>query len=135
MEIFAYYSPSDKMIYSAAEVDAMTGDTSEFIPMTWDDYELVSNPPDGKMVIWVDGKLTVVDLPPQNWVGINTAIAESLKDSAMATVQVLITKLNMGRTLTAAEKAKVNAVLDYCDAVDAVDLTVEEPDWPELPNT
>ena len=51
----------------------------------------------------------------------------------MSSVQVFITKINIGRTLTDAEKSKVNAVLDYCDAIDLVDLTVSNPDWPELP--
>lgn len=65
----------------------------------------------------------------------NSSIANSLKDSAMASIQILLAKMNIGRTLTAEEKAKVNLVLDYCDAVNLVDLSVPNPYWPELPNT
>ena len=36
----------------------------------------------------------------------------------MELIQVIVVKINMWRTLTDDEKAKVDFVLDYCDAVD-----------------
>ena len=43
-------------------------------------------------------------------------------------------KLQAGRKLTQAETARLNAVLDYIDAVAAIDTSIA-PDviWPELP--
>lgn len=107
----------------------------DLTPISREDYDAWFNPPAGKISIWKDGKPIIVDAPPPDYLAINGAEAQRLKDGAMASIQVLVTKLNMGRTLTAAEKAKVNAVLNYCDAIDLVDLTVSNPDWPELPNT
>lgn len=107
----------------------------DLMPISREDYDAWFNPPAGKYGAWVDGKPVLVDIPLPDYPTINGNEAQRLKDVAMSSVQVLLTKLNMGRTLTAAEKAKVNAVLDYCDAVDAVDLTVAEPNWPALPNT
>lgn len=132
MEIFAYYQPSTGMIYGAAEVDAMTGDKSEFIGITWDQYEMLSNPPEGKMGAWVDGQPVLVDIPAPDYEAINTGIRDSLITSALATVAAINTKLNMGRTLTQAEKDKMNKVLDYVDALNALDMTPPEISWPAL---
>lgn len=107
----------------------------DLTPISREDYDAWFNPPAGKYGAWVDGKPVLVDVPLPDYLTINGNEAQRLKDSAMSSVQVFVTKLNIGRTLTAAEKAKVNAVLDYCDAIDLVDLTVSNPEWPELPNT
>lgn len=129
---------TDQGFYSSlylntAYANGLTDD--DLTPISWEDYNAWFNPPAGKSSIWKDGKPIIVDAPPPDYLAINGAEAHRLKDSAMASIQVLVTKLNMGRTLNAAEKAKVNAVLDYCDAVDLVDLSVPSPDWPELQNT
>lgn len=107
----------------------------DLTPISREDYDAWFNPPAGKYGAWVDGKPVLVDVPLHDYLTINGNAAKHLKYAAMSSVQVFVTKLNIGITLTAAEKAKVNAVLNYCDAIDLVDLTVSNPDWPELPNT
>ena len=129
---------TDQSFYSGLYLETAyaNGQTNETLtPISKDDYDAWFNPPAGKYGSWVDGKPVLLDIPAPDYPAINGAKAQRLKDNAMASIQVLITKLNMGRTLTTVEKAKINAVLDYCDAVDEVDLTVANPTWPDLPNT
>ncbi|WP_336484991.1 phage tail protein I [Escherichia coli] len=59
---------------------------------------------------------------------------QSLIDAAMASISLIQLKLQAGRKLTQAETTRLNAVLDYTDAVTATD-TSTAPDviWPELP--
>ncbi|HFD7147403.1 TPA: tail fiber assembly protein [Escherichia coli] len=59
---------------------------------------------------------------------------QTLIDAAMASIRLIQLKLQAGRKLTQAETARLNAVLDYIDAVTATD-TSTAPDviWPELP--
>lgn len=59
---------------------------------------------------------------------------QSLIDAAMASISLIQLKLRAGRKLTQAETTRLNAVLDYIDAVEATD-TSTAPDviWPELP--
>lgn len=58
---------------------------------------------------------------------------QQLISTAMQSISVIQLKLQAGRTLTDAEKARLNAVLDYIDEVTAVD-TSAAPDisWPVL---
>lgn len=59
---------------------------------------------------------------------------QSLINAAMVNISVIQLKLQAGRKLTQAETTRLNAVLDYIDAVTATD-TSTAPDviWPELP--
>ncbi|EFE1556253.1 TPA: tail fiber assembly protein [Escherichia coli] len=59
---------------------------------------------------------------------------QSLIDTTMASISLIQLKLQAGRELTQAETTRLNAVLDYIDAVTATD-TSTAPDviWPELP--
>ncbi|MCH6365698.1 tail fiber assembly protein [Escherichia coli] len=59
---------------------------------------------------------------------------QSLIDAAMASISLIQLKLQAGRKLTQAETTRLNAVLDYIDAVTATD-TSTAPDiiWPEQP--
>ncbi|MFP2840278.1 tail fiber assembly protein, partial [Escherichia coli] len=61
---------------------------------------------------------------------------QHLIDAAMASISLIQLKLQAGRKLTQAETTRLNAVLDYIDAVTATD-TSTAPDviWPELPET
>ena len=64
-----------------------------------------------------------------------TSIArQSLIDAAMASISLIQLKLQAGRKLMQAETTRLNAVLDYIDAVTATN-TSTAPDviWPELP--
>ncbi|WP_143365250.1 tail fiber assembly protein, partial [Escherichia coli] len=59
---------------------------------------------------------------------------QSLIDTAMASISLIQLKLQAGRKLTQAETTRLNAVLDYIDAVTATDIsTAPDVIWPELP--
>ncbi|ELD3784830.1 tail fiber assembly protein [Escherichia coli] len=83
-----------------------------------------------------DGEKWVTDTEAQHSAAVEAAEAQrqSLIDAAMASISLIQLKLQAGRNLTQAETARLNAALDYIDAVEATD-TSTAPDviWPELP--
>ncbi|EOK6119055.1 tail fiber assembly protein [Escherichia coli] len=83
-----------------------------------------------------DGEKWVTDTVAQHSAAVGAAEAQrqSLIDTAMASISLIQLKLRAGRNLTQAETARLNAALDYIDAVEATD-TSTAPDviWPELP--
>ncbi|ENP1107851.1 tail fiber assembly protein, partial [Salmonella enterica subsp. enterica serovar 1,4,[5],12:i:-] len=83
-----------------------------------------------------DGEKWVMDTEAQHSAAVEAAEAkrQSLIDAAMASISLIQLKLRAGRKLTQAETTRLNAVLDYIDAVEATD-TSTAPDviWPELP--
>ncbi|EFR5136985.1 TPA: tail fiber assembly protein [Escherichia coli] len=83
-----------------------------------------------------DGEKWVTDTEAQHSAAVEAAEAQrqSLIDAAMASISLIQLKLQAGRKLTQAETTRLNAVLDYIDAVTATD-TSTAPDviWPELP--
>lgn len=83
-----------------------------------------------------DGEKWVTDTEAQHSAAVDAAEAQrqSLIDAAMASISLIQLKLRAGRKLTQAETTRLNAVLDYIDAVTATD-TSTAPDviWPELP--
>ena len=83
-----------------------------------------------------DGEKWVTDTEAQHSAAVDAAEAQrqSLIDAAMASISLIQLKLQAGRKLTQAETTRLNAVLDYIDAVTATD-TSTAPDviWPELP--
>ncbi|HBD1528573.1 tail fiber assembly protein [Escherichia coli] len=83
-----------------------------------------------------DGQKWVTDTEAQHSSAVEAAEAQrqSLIDAAMASISLIQLKLQAGRKLTQAETTRLNAVLDYIDAVEATD-TSTAPDviWPELP--
>ncbi|EEY2316236.1 tail fiber assembly protein [Escherichia coli] len=83
-----------------------------------------------------DGEKWVTDTEAQHSAAVEAAEAQrqSLIDAAMASISLIQLKLQAGRKLTQAETTRLNAVLDYIDAVEATD-TSTAPDviWPELP--
>ena len=83
-----------------------------------------------------DGEKWVTDTEAQHSAAVGAAEAQrqSLIDAAMASISLMQLKLQAGRQLTQAETTRLNAVLDYIDAVTATD-TSTAPDviWPELP--
>ncbi|HHH0343924.1 TPA: tail fiber assembly protein [Yersinia enterocolitica] len=67
---------------------------------------------------------------------IANADAEKQNRLSYATNKIVVwqTKLLMGRTLTDSESAKLNAWMDYIDAVQAIDTsTAPDINWPESP--
>ncbi|EMX0763226.1 tail fiber assembly protein [Citrobacter freundii] len=83
-----------------------------------------------------DGEKWVADTEAQHSAALDAAEAQrqSLINAAMASISLIQLKLQAGRKLTQAETTRLNAVLDYIDAVTATD-TSTAPDviWPELP--
>ena len=67
-------------------------------------------------------------------IGMAEAQRQSLIDAAMASISLIHLKLQSGRKLTQAETTRLNAVLDYIDAVESID-TSNAPDieWPVSP--
>ena len=83
-----------------------------------------------------DGEKWVTDTEAQHSAALDAAEVkrQSLIDAAMASISLIQLKLQAGRKLTQPENTRLNAVLDYIDAVEATD-TSTAPDviWPELP--
>lgn len=83
-----------------------------------------------------DGEKWVTDTEAQYSAAVDAAEIQrqSLIDAAMTSISLIQLKLRAGRNLTQAETTRLNAVLDYIDAVTATD-TSTAPDviWPELP--
>ncbi|EKC0320059.1 tail fiber assembly protein [Escherichia coli] len=83
-----------------------------------------------------DGEKWVTDTVAQHSAAVGAAEAQrqSLIDTAMASISLIQLKLQAGRKLTQAETARLNAVLDYLDALEMVD-TSSAPDieWPTPP--
>ena len=83
-----------------------------------------------------DGEKWVTDTEAQHSAAVDAAEAQrqSLIDAAMASIGLIQLKLQAGRKLMQAETTRLNAVLDYIDAVTATN-TSTAPDviWPELP--
>ncbi|HDD9772645.1 TPA: tail fiber assembly protein [Escherichia coli] len=83
-----------------------------------------------------DGEKWVTDTVAQRSAAVDAAEAQrqSLIDAAMASISLLQLKLQAGRKLTQAETTRLNAVLDYLDALEMVD-TSSAPDieWPTPP--
>lgn len=83
-----------------------------------------------------NGKKWVTDTSAQHAEAV--AAAEQQKqqfiDAAMQSISVIQLKLQAGRTLNDADKAKLNAVLDYIDALEVVDTSsAPEISWPTQP--
>lgn len=101
-----------------------------------DDGEVI-HAPDGVGIGWgyENGEFIA---PPSAQHTMTTEEAEQQKvsriNSAQQSISLLQTKLLMGRTLTSAEKGKINATLDYIDELDAVDTSsAPDIDWPDEP--
>ncbi|HCN7021467.1 TPA: tail fiber assembly protein, partial [Escherichia coli] len=83
-----------------------------------------------------DGEKWVTDTEAQHSAAVGAAEAQrqSLIDAAMASISLIQLKLQAGRKLTQPENTRLNAVLDYIDAVTATDTsTAPNVIWPELP--
>ena len=83
-----------------------------------------------------DGEKWVTDTGAQHSDAVDAAEAQrqSLIDTAMASISLIQLKLNAGRILTQAETTRLNAVLDYIDAVTATDTsTAPDIKWPLPP--
>lgn len=102
-----------------------------------DYYQYAGEPPKGKTRGVIDGLPGWVDLSTPTHEDMIVAAdqqRQNLIDSAMQSVNVIQLKLQAGRTLGNEEKTKLDTVLDYIDAVTAIDTsTAPDISWPELP--
>ncbi|HEA3579794.1 TPA: tail fiber assembly protein [Escherichia coli] len=83
-----------------------------------------------------DGEKWVTDTEAQHSAAVEAAEAkrQSLVDAAMSSISLIQLKLQAGRKLTQAETTRLNAVLDYIDAVTTTDTsTAPEINWPIPP--
>ncbi len=83
-----------------------------------------------------DGEKWVTDTEAQHSAALDAAEAkrQALIDAAMASISLIQLKLQAGRKLTQAENTRLNAVLDYIDAVTTTDTsTAPEINWPIPP--
>ncbi|EGF5294961.1 TPA: tail fiber assembly protein [Escherichia coli] len=83
-----------------------------------------------------DGEKWVTDTEAQHSAAVDAAEAErqSLIDAAMVSISLIQLKLQAGRKLTQAETTRLNAVLDYIDALTATDTsTAPDIEWPTPP--
>ncbi|AMU85547.1 tail fiber assembly protein [Escherichia coli] len=83
-----------------------------------------------------DGEKWVTDTEAQHSAAVGAAETQrqSLIDTAMASISLIQLKLQAGRKLTQAETTRLNAVLDYIDAVTATDTsTAPDINWPAPP--
>ena len=83
-----------------------------------------------------DGEKWVTDTEEQRSAVVEAAEAQrqSLIDTAMASISLIQLKLQAGRKLTQTENTRLNAVLDYIDAVTATDTsTAPDINWPAPP--
>ena len=97
-------------------------------------YARWCNPPDGYCSVFDENGPRVEKLPEPDYVAAAEVFRAALQAEVQSATYTLNAKLLMGRTLTAAEKAKFNAWLDYSDAVDQVDTsTAPDIQWPQKP--
>ncbi|WP_409514274.1 tail fiber assembly protein [Escherichia coli] len=129
----SFYRVADKADYEKAGTWP-----DKFVEVTDDEFaEFTGTAPVGKVLASAAGKPEWIDIPaPTHDVLVSLAEQnrQSLIDSATRSISIIQLKLQAGRKLTQAETTRLNAVLDYIDAVTATD-TSTAPDviWPELP--
>lgn len=110
-----------------------------FSPSLWGGNTLEIEVPDnfngGNKTYDLDTKAWVVDeTTPEDPVQAATALRDTLVDEA---VQYVDSKQYQGKAvrnkLTEAEGEQYDLILDYINALEALDLTVEEIEWPKKP--
>ncbi|TDN51019.1 virus tail fiber assembly protein lambda gpK [Buttiauxella sp. JUb87] len=139
--ICSVYSPSENAIYQLtlySEYIAAGTWPMDGIDITDEDANRFNggNKPLGKMLGMVNGNLAWIDEPPmtqEQLIAHADVKKQSLINAAMQSINVLQLKLQTGRTLTDAENVKLNTIMDYIDAVTAIDVSdipnVNLPDY------
>lgn len=117
-------------VYSINDGNAATID---YIGQIKDGF--TTTPPKTLYDTW-NGQRWITDTAAQH--AADVAAAEFQKqryiDDAMQSISVLQLKLQAGRLLSSPEKEKLNAVLDYIDAVTATNtITAPDVSWPVAP--
>lgn len=134
------FSPTTKGIYPTSPTDQkpyVEAGTlpDDLIDIPDEQYDAWANPPEGFYSVFDDNGPRAEPLLPVDHVAQAEKKREELQAEMQAATYTLNAKLLMGRTLSAAEKAKFNAWLDYSDALENLDLsTAPDVTWPTKPN-
>ncbi|MDU1575439.1 MAG: tail fiber assembly protein [Pantoea sp.] len=106
----------------------------DLVEISQKDYDAFFNPPEGYGAVFDDKGPRVEKLPEVD----SASIAENERQLRLAEIgpatSTLQTKLLMGRKLTNAETSRLNAWMDYSDALNGLDLSsAPHITWPEKP--
>lgn len=109
---------------------------SDFSEIADKDYEAWCNPPEGYYAVFDEDGPRVEKMPPTDFKALAEMEREALLSEAIQATTVSRTKLMMGRKITDAETASLNAWMDYIDLLNDTDLS-DAPDvqWPTKPAT
>ncbi|EPV5920781.1 tail fiber assembly protein [Escherichia coli] len=133
-----YFTSAPIALYNSDISSYIPGDAVEISDEVYD--ALIAGQEAGKNITADSNGLPVLAEPAQpthdELVAASELMKQHLIDAAMASISLIQLKLQAGRKLTQAETTRLNAVLDYIDAVTATD-TSTAPDviWPEQPET
>ncbi|HCB1742881.1 TPA: tail fiber assembly protein [Citrobacter braakii] len=137
-----YYSAKTNGAYAFSEFDQFVGsglwpdDAVEMTPEIFNEFFILL-PPTGKMRAGgSDGFPAWIDIPSLTKEQLKQQAEQQKKwlvDEAMRSISVIQLKLQAGRTLTESESSRLGVVLDYIDAVTAIDAGSTEIQWPESP--
>ena len=123
------FYPSD-IDYKQIPEDAVEVSAEDF-------SKAMTRQPDESFTVDGDGKVTIIPVPElthEQLVEQAELQRQVLIDDAMQSVSVIQLKLQAGRKLTTDETAKLNATLDYIDAVTATNTsTAPDINWPVRP--
>ncbi|MDP9566170.1 UNVERIFIED_ORG: hypothetical protein J2806_001822 [Kosakonia oryzae] len=119
-----------KTVYSTADLSALTVD---YIGPLKDGFVAIE--PATPYDKW-NGSAWVTDAESQHVAAVQDAQAlrQQHIDTAMSSISVIQLKLQAGRTLNDEEKNRLDQVLDYIDAINAIDLSsAPNITWPTQP--
>lgn len=132
-----YYSLKTQGFYPAEmlneykEAGSLPDDLKE---ISEDDYLSFFNPPEGYGGFFDEKGPRVEKLPDPDYIAIAAQQRDALIAEANTETYPFSLKMQMGRSLTAEEKTKVNAWLDYMDALNGLDLSnAPNINWPVKP--
>lgn len=132
-----FYAASTNGFYSVdINGDGIPADAVEISVDEW--TQLLDGQSAGQIITHDDnGNPILIDMPApthEQYVEMAEQQKQALIDTAMASISVIQLKLQAGRKLTDDEKTRLNAVLDYIDAVTAVDAdAAPDINWPVVP--
>ncbi|ENQ1965032.1 TPA: tail fiber assembly protein [Klebsiella quasipneumoniae subsp. similipneumoniae] len=137
-----YYSPSENIAYSGVLMDSykkagtLPDDIVEITDSEFQEY-FMGLVPEGKYrTASAQGLPVWADLAPPSHdelIAIVEADRQNRIDNAMSSIAVIQLKMQAGRKLTESETLRLNAVLDYIDKLDAIDINSTDIEWPEQP--
>lgn len=123
---------SNDMLEAYKEAGSLPDDLKE---ISEEDYLSFFNPPEGYGGFFDEKGPRVEKLPEPDYVAIASQQRDALIAEANTETYPFSLKMQMGRSLTAAETEKVNAWLDYIDVLNDTDIS-DAPDvkWPKKPD-